>query len=77
MVDSDLPSAAEGVPPGQLSDAELVEQLESLHRTRHETLLRGPDQALVHHTERQNELEAEFLRRFPDRDVDPQRLRPE
>lgn len=66
---------ADGVPPAELSDADLVRQLESLHRTRHDTLLHGSAQALAEHSARTREMEAEYLRRHPDREVDPERLR--
>jgi hypothetical protein len=70
----DLPEAVDA---RALSDGELLRELESLHRTRHETFLHGPAQALAHHTERMVELENEYLRRFPDRSVDPGRMRPD
>jgi hypothetical protein len=66
---------SQGVEPGQLSDEELLQELESLHSTRHRTLLHGSDDALAHHRRRQEELENEFLRRNPQRDVDPGRTR--
>jgi hypothetical protein len=66
---------SQGVEPGQLTDEELLQELESLHDTRHRTLLHGSDDALAHHTTRQQELEQEFLRRNPQRDVDPGRTR--
>jgi hypothetical protein len=72
--DPDLPEAIDAA---QLTDKELMRELESLHRTRHDTFLHGSPQALVHHTERMTELEGEYLRRFPDRRVNPGRLRPE
>jgi len=64
-----------GVEPGDLSDDDLLRELASVHETRHETLRHGSDSALDNHTRRQGELEKEYLRRFPDREVDPQRLR--
>jgi Family of unknown function (DUF6158) len=64
-----------GVAPAELSDEELLRELASLHETRHDTLRHGPDAALVHHNRRMAELEGEYLRRFPEREVDPQRLR--
>jgi hypothetical protein len=63
-----------GVPADELSDEDLLRELASVHRTRHETLRHGSEQALVHHDERMLELEDEYLRRFPQREVDPQRL---
>jgi len=65
----------EGVPPDQLTDDDLVRELASLHRTRHETFLHASAQALQHHSERSTALELEYLRRRPGRDVDPDRLR--
>jgi hypothetical protein len=70
-----IEATGEGVDAGALSDDDLLRELESLHRTRHETLRHGSEQALRRHTERTDELEAEYLRRFPDREVDPGRER--
>jgi hypothetical protein len=64
-----------GVSPADLSDADLLRELYSLHETRHDTLRHGPDDALTNHSRRTDELEREYLRRFPDREVDPGRLR--
>jgi hypothetical protein len=64
-----------GVPASQLSDEDVDRELAQLHRTREEAFRHGSDQALNRHTERTVELEAEYLRRFPERDVDPTRLR--
>ncbi len=66
---------APGVDPTQLSDDDLFRELASLHETRHDTLRHGSDAALAHHDRRTAELEGEYLRRFPQREVDPQRLR--
>ncbi|QSB17087.1 hypothetical protein JQS43_03430 [Natronosporangium hydrolyticum] len=63
-----------GVPPDELNDDDLLRELSSVHRTRHDTLRHGSDQALIHHDERMLELEDEYLRRFPHREVDPYRL---
>jgi hypothetical protein len=63
-----------GVPAGQLSDDDLLRELAAVHRTRHDTLRYGSDQALAHHDERTAELEGEYLRRFPGREVSPARL---
>jgi Family of unknown function (DUF6158) len=65
----------EGVPGEQLSDEDLLRELGELYRTRLDTVRHGSDQALARSTERTGELEAEYLRRFPDREVDPERLR--
>jgi Family of unknown function (DUF6158) len=64
-----------GVPPSQLSEQDLRRELEHVHATRHETFLHGSHDALDAHGWRAAELEAEYLRRFPDREVDPGRLR--
>jgi hypothetical protein len=64
-----------GVPPQDLGDEELTRELTQLYSTRDDTLRHGSDQALATHTRRTQELEAEYLRRFPDREVDPERLR--
>jgi uncharacterized protein DUF6158 len=64
-----------GIAAADLSEEDLLRELEQLHRTRHETFLHAPTQALQHHSERTAELELEYLRRHPDRDIDPSRLR--
>lgn len=63
-----------GVPAGELSTEDLLRELGSVHRTRHEALRHGSDQALANHDVRMAELETEYLRRFPEREVDPERL---
>jgi hypothetical protein len=55
----------DGVPPHQLSDADLDREVTYLHTTRHETFLNGSEDALDAHTRRMLALEGEFLRRFP------------
>lgn len=60
---------ARGVPPGELSDEDLTREMNSLHRTRDDTLRHGPPDALAAHNRRSAELEAEYLRRFPGREV--------
>ncbi|MGN9779846.1 DUF6158 family protein [Nonomuraea sp. ZG12] len=64
-----------GIDPAQLSDEDLIRELRHLHVTRTDTFLHGSDDALATHTSRTNELESEYLRRNPDREVDPNRLR--
>jgi hypothetical protein len=64
-----------GVDPAALSDEDLLRELASLHETRHGTLRHGSEAALEHHNRRLMELESEYLRRFPQREVDPARLR--
>ena len=66
---------SDGVPANQLEDPDLDRELAHLHETRNDTFLHGSVQALDHHTQRMAELEDEYLRRHPDRDVDPERLR--
>jgi Family of unknown function (DUF6158) len=65
-----------GVPADQLPDDDLLRELKSLHDTRHGTFLHGSGDALATHSARQVELEAEYLRRHPEREIDPDRLRP-
>ncbi|MEU8252014.1 DUF6158 family protein [Nonomuraea sp. NPDC048916] len=64
-----------GIDPRDLPDDDLMRELRQLHITRTDTLLHGSDDALATHTLRTNELEGEYLRRYPERDVDPGRLR--
>jgi hypothetical protein len=70
----ELVQEAEGVPPNLLSEDDLLRELAQLHRTRHETFLHAPTQALQHHSERTVALETEYLRRHPERDIDERRL---
>lgn len=65
---------ATGVPASQLPLPDLLRELASIHRTRHEAVRHGSDHALYHHNARMAELEDEYLRRFPEREVDPYRL---
>ncbi|WP_433202880.1 DUF6158 family protein [Dactylosporangium sp. CS-047395] len=69
-------STTGGVPPEGLDDTDLSRELRHLHETRDDTFRHGSEQALANHDARTAELEAEYLRRFPDRAVDPHRLRP-
>jgi hypothetical protein len=64
-----------GVPPEQLSDADLERELAHLHETRHDTFLHGSEDSLYFHTLRTGELEQEYLRRNPDRVIDARRTR--
>lgn len=64
-----------GVHPDQLDDQQLMKELESIHRTRHDTLLHGSTEALRTHNERMALLEGEYLRRHPHRPVVPGRTR--
>ena len=64
-----------GVPAAELADEDLLRELTHLHQTRNQTFLHGSDDALGAHTRRTGELEAEWVRRNPARQVDPERLR--
>lgn len=56
----------EGVPASQLTDDDLIREVEHLHATRHETFLNGGQDAFETHTARMLALEHEYLRRFPE-----------
>ncbi|MFF5705074.1 DUF6158 family protein [Streptomyces sp. NPDC012794] len=58
---------AAGASARDLEDGRLLKELETIHRTRHETLLHGSDDALATHTQRLKELEEEYVRRHPER----------
>ncbi len=58
-----------GVPPDRLTEDDLLREMYSLHRTRDDTLRHGPAAALAHHDRRTAELEGEYLRRHPGREV--------
>lgn len=58
-------AASLGVDPADLNDEDLVREIDSLHRTRGDTLRSGSANALATHTERMAALEAEYLRRSP------------
>ncbi|MGX1134371.1 hypothetical protein RKD49_006561 [Streptomyces glaucescens] len=64
-----------GVDPGRLDDQQLMKELETIHRTRHDTLLYGSNDALRAHNERMAQLEGEYLRRNPRRFVAASRTR--
>jgi Family of unknown function (DUF6158) len=64
-----------GVPAAELSEEDLTRELAHVHETRHGTFLHGSPDALMSHTRRTGELEAEYLRRHPEREIDPDRLR--
>lgn len=64
-----------GVPPIELAEEDLLRELASVHGARTDTLRFGSDDALANSDRRTAELEAEYLRRYPDREVDPARLR--
>lgn len=60
-----------GIDPATLTEEDLLRELEQLHRTRHETFLHGPTEALRNHSERTAALELEYLTRHPERDIRP------
>lgn len=64
-----------GVDPDRLDDQQLMKELETIHRTRHDTLLYGSNDALRAHNERMAQLEGEYLRRNPGRLVSAGRTR--
>lgn len=64
-----------GVAATELTEADLMRELRHLHDTRHETFLHGSRDSLLEHTARTFELEKEYLRRHPERDIDPRRTR--
>lgn len=64
-----------GVDPDRLDDQQLMRELETIHRTRHDTLLHGSNDALRTHNVRMAQLEGEYLRRHPRRPVAPGRTR--
>lgn len=69
------PRGAMGVDPRALDDEDLFRELRHLHETRSDALFHASDGALERHTSRMEELEREYLERFPGRHVDPERLR--
>jgi len=64
-----------GIDPSALSDEQLMRELSRMHLTRNDALRHGSEAALDNHTRRTDELEAEYLKRFPRREIDPSRLR--
>ncbi|MGN6599211.1 MAG: DUF6158 family protein [Actinomycetes bacterium] len=66
---------AHGVDPQQLSDDDLRRELERVHDMRHTTFLHGTDDAWQALEQRTRALESEYLRRWPEREVDPDRTR--
>lgn len=63
-------------PTASLDDEELLRDLDTLYQRRLGTLRHGAEAAIEASTRRIAELEQEYLRRFPDREVDPARVRP-
>ncbi|MFF3378918.1 DUF6158 family protein [Streptomyces sp. NPDC002680] len=64
-----------GVDPSRLDDQQLMRELETIHRTRHDTLLHGSNDALRTHNARMAGLEGEYLRRHPRRPITAGRTR--
>jgi hypothetical protein len=64
-----------GIDPTDLDEHQLLRELETIHRTRHETLLYGSGDALSAHNMRMAQLEGEYLRRHPRRSVAAGRTR--
>ncbi|WP_419999192.1 DUF6158 family protein [Streptomyces boninensis] len=58
-----------GIEAHELDDHQLLRELETIHRTRHDTLLHGSPAALAAHNSRMADLEGEYLRRHPERAV--------
>jgi hypothetical protein len=63
-------------PTDTLSEERLLRELEHLYRTRLDTLREGSAAALEHSDRRIHELETDYVRRHPDREVSDRRLRP-
>lgn len=74
-VTGDVDGELLGVDPAELADEDLIREVQSLHRTRLDTLRHATDSALANHLRRTAELETEYLARHPGREVDPSRLR--
>lgn len=64
-----------GIDPAELTDQQLLRELETIHRTRHDTLLHGSAAALAAHNTRMAQLEGEYLSRHPERSVSVGRTR--
>ncbi|MCG5212062.1 DUF6158 family protein [Streptosporangium soli] len=64
-----------GIDPRELPEEDLLRELAHVHLMRNETFRHGSDDALDNHTVRTRELETEYLRRHPEREIDPLRLR--
>lgn len=59
-----------GIPAAELSDDELSADLSRVHEKRHDMFLQGAADQFRNNVLRSAELEAEYLRRFPERVVD-------
>lgn len=76
MTQSQASRGPQDAPIEELSEADLFRELEHLYAARLETLRHGSDASVAHHDRRTADLEAEYRRRFPTREVDERRLRP-
>ncbi|HEX2073994.1 MAG TPA: DUF6158 family protein [Geodermatophilus sp.] len=52
-------------PWSEISNEDLVRELDHMHQTRHDIFRTGRAEAWRNHLERTAQLEAEYLRRFP------------
>lgn len=68
-------SISNGIPAYELRTELLLQELRHLHATRNDTFLHGSPDSLREHTARTFEMEQEYLRRHPERNVDPKRTR--
>ncbi len=64
-----------GPAAADLSNDDLLREMEHIHVTRTDTIRHGSESALASHDQRMADLEREYLRRYPRREVDPERLR--
>jgi hypothetical protein len=65
----------DGIPAADLSEEDLVREMESLGNTRADTMRHGSWAALARHTTRTHELENEYLQRHPEREISASRTR--
>jgi len=66
---------SETPPLGALEEDRLLHELQHLYEKRLDTLRHASDDALAASDRRIRDLEGEYLRRHPEREVDPERLR--
>jgi hypothetical protein len=64
-----------GIEAVALTDDDLLRELGRVHQARDDTFRHGSDDALEQLNRRTAELEREYLRRFPEREIDERRLR--
>jgi len=69
-------AADERHPTTELDEQRLLDELGQLYRTRLDTLRFGAGAAWQNSTSRMGELEGEYLRRHPEREVSSSRERP-